>query len=177
MLRTLPDNPRRDPIAEPLQPSCTPPGALVGTSDEVSTLMEDPASTAVAQTATVVIVGADPCARRLNAGTLRRAGYSVIDLATREQLLDLLAGGAAVDCLVVSEGFESTNARRLVAEARSLCRELRTIIWELDRSSGIGQVCEAVEQLLVDAAPSGDSARRTATCVPGGADRRRRVDS
>lgn len=139
--------------------------------------MEDPASTAVAGTATVAILSADPHARRLNADTLRRAGYSVIDVAAGEELLDLLAGGTAVDCLVVTEGFEPTNARRFVTEARSLCRELRTIIWELDRSNGAEQICEAVEQLLANAGTLGASPRGTAMCAPGGARRRRRADS
>jgi DNA-binding NtrC family response regulator len=101
----------------------------------------------------VVLVGADSCWRDLNADTLRHAGYSVIGLATCEQLITLLAGGTAVDCLVVSEGLKPTNARQLVSEVRSLCPELRTIVWELDRSDGVDQICEAVEQLLVAADP------------------------
>jgi hypothetical protein len=137
-------------MAPKLQFGCTLPGGLLRLVNGEGALMEDSAPGAVSGTATVALVGADPHSRDLNADALRHAGYSVIGLATCEQLIALLAGGTAVDCLVVSEGLKPTNARRLVAEVRSLCPELRTIIWELDRSNGANQVCEAVEQILVD---------------------------
>ena len=138
-------------MAPKLQFGCTAPIASLRTVDEQDTLKEDPASGAVAGTATVALVGADPYRRDLNADVLRHAGYSVVDLATCEQLIALLAGGTAVDCLVVSEDLKPTNARKLVSEIRSLCPELRAIVWELDRSDGVDQICAAVEWLLVDA--------------------------
>ena len=127
---------------------------LMDAADGVGTLTGETASCAVAARGTVVILDPDPKARRLNADALRRAGYSVIELADREQLLDLVTDDAAIGCLVVAEGFVPTRARWLVAEARSVRRDLRTILWELDRPSGTGQVCESVAQLLVDAEPS-----------------------
>ena len=136
-------------------------GTLVDAVDEVGTPTVESGST-VAPRTTVVTVDADRHARRSNADALRRAGYSVIDLADREELLELLTSGVAVDCLVVAESAGRTLARRLVADARSVRQELPTILWENDRPIGTGQVCEAVGQLLGDAGTSRGSGRAPA---------------
>ena len=149
---------------------------LVDAVDGVGTVKGESAS-AVVPRSTVVTVDADPHARRLNAAALRRGGYAVIDLPDLQELLDLLTSGAAVDCLVVAESSGRTLARRLIADARSVRRELRTILWEKNRPDGTAELCEAVAQLLVDAKPSRESGSPGVPRPTSRADRRRSSDS